>query len=563
MPFADSFSIPNAENPTWLGVDLSRSPDALEDGFLAWAQNTWQPELTHLALRPQTQRIINAITLPHPVLGLWAYRDSEGSPRIFLARYNSVMGYMNLEEFNSELFMNTVQGFQNHSQNRPAVVIWNSKPYIFTGADLPGYTLSLGGGNAGLNLLTASAFGTGWGSDRPRPKAVWIYRNTFVLGGFDPPEGSTVRNCNVNDPETLVAAAKSFYVGRGDGDEILAGTEVPVFGGSTYVEPYSLVFKRNSVWMLQGNLPTPGSDGSLNVTPVMRGEGLIAKETLVQTEWGPVWCSGKNVWIAPNGGTPIRLSEKLGKYLSSLSQTATHAWCASYFNGHYRLSVPSPSLCHSEYMPGWEQWWCDLREFPRVKWWGPMTIPASAMTVDNLGLPQSRWLMLYENENGIDLVQGDVETQDYVDAHGSLSGQSNPFMSIRTKEFTFGSRILHKLLLAGEASLWADRNGFFELKVIADTETTSALQTPGGTSGQVTYTRSGFIVNASGGSLIGAGVLGTTAVGAHAHQAIAAYPASGRIRGRRLQLVLNSLSSAPYLEVASLGGRFTIVGRRP
>lgn len=575
MPSAAPFSIPNEENPSWLGVDLSRSPDALEDGFLAWAQNTWQPELTHLALRPQTRLVgsnNNGVTAAgNDPLSLITFRDHRGFARIVLWKYQtSVVESNYLEFFNngnvSEITMEDgsrpwVPPEQIRS-GRPSWVAWNGKLYVFAGHHAPGWVFSATKPGDPLYypgyVLAASVLGTSWPSgDQPRARVAWLYRNTFVLSGFDPPEGSTIRNCGVNDPESLISSSKAFYVGRGDGDDILAGIEVPVFGGSTYVEPYSLVFKRNSVWMLQGQLPTSGSDGTLSVSRVVEKEGIISKDSLVMSEYGPIWCSGQNVWLAPFGGTPIKIGNRVSSYLKTKAQGVAYAWCAAYANGIYRLSVPSLSMCISGNMPGYEQWWCDLRQFPEIRWWGPMSLPAGAMVTDVGDPSRARVLSAYPTENGIYLVEGDIhqEDPDYADAHSTLSEQSNPTMEVRTKKFTFGSRHLDKMMLALETSLWSDRSGYFTLGVVVDGQTLTPFSTPGGISNQVTYTASGFV--------LGTGALDTAGVGDHGHSAIPAYPASGRVRGKALQVVLTSLSSAPYLEIASLGGRFTVIGRRP
>jgi len=279
---------------------------------------------------------------------------------------------------------------KNYSSDvKPSTVQWNNRLYILTGSDFYGYVVvneSAGGtpgpvGGTGLRVVTLTER---WlNAESPvSPTVGTVYKGTMVLSGFVPPYGSLIRWTEVGDPDTLLGLDKSIYVGRNDAGHIVAMTEVAVEGGAVMIEPYLLVLKSTAAYMLRGLPPTSATDGDLVITPINVSEGCISKETVVKTEHGVIWCSGQSVWLVQGNGKPVEIGQAVRGHLSNLPRSPNH-WHATYHDGFYKLNVPSTDATDI-YTPT-EQWWCDMRDFPRsISWWGPQTIKSDTAIIANI-----------------------------------------------------------------------------------------------------------------------------------------------------------------------------------
>lgn len=256
-----------------------------------------------------------------------------------------------------------------------------------------------------------------WNSQDMKPGTGCAHLNRLILAGF---EGQNEGVVLFGDPDPSipgiphggpgtalqVGAYSAALIGRGDGERVIAVRSSTVFGGAVAVEPYVVVFKERSVWLIQGDLPTSAATDfpDMKVAKILT-EGLVDLQSLVETPFGWVWCSGKNVWLLPPGGQPVPIGSKIAPQLEQLPQTAgswVGAWDARL--QCYRLSMPwapaywTQSQSATPLTPwlgtkagptsvGREgvQLWCDLRPKdeaegrPEPQWWGPQDLPVLAM----------------------------------------------------------------------------------------------------------------------------------------------------------------------------------------
>ena len=367
---------------------------------------------------------------------------------------------------------------------RPSMVAYNGRVYVFDGqkysglrisarrASQPAYNASPPAAGAphlpgyGLIWEDMATLWTG-ATDKPRPKVAWMYRDQMMLAGFDGTEASLIRCTDPLDPLALVSAAKAFTIGQGDGDRVMGGVEVPIEGGDAAIEPYCIVFKRNSTWMLQGPPPTSSGPATLDikVSPLVPREGLVAKETIATTPYGVIWCSGKNVWMAPTGQKPVHIGDKIRALLKTLPQGDENSWNGVYHDGFYRLTVPCVSPSETTLTPT-QQWWCDLRRFQdggEVRWWGPMDIACAASCARRVGDGYDELVVVRTTSAQL----MNLGLGDQLPAPGRDAGATaDPAYEVRFKEFDFGDGMLDKIFQALEVHAWG--NGDLTASILVD-----------------------------------------------------------------------------------------------
>jgi len=565
------------------GVRLDLPPRKLAENELAASPNVWPVEQDELGLHGtvfSNKATSNHEIIPEAML-LIPFNDENGAPHVvffgerrtdafgavapLLVDYRASFGIAN-----DIVDANTLAA-NFDSRNRPGYVVWNGKLYLFSGVNRPGYVVRV---NPNGNLAS-SELGLTWSaSDKPRARCAWLYRGQFMLAGFDAPEESTIRNCAIHDPETLVSSTLSFYLGRGDGDRIIGGIEIPVKGGAQYIEPYSLVWKRNSTWMIQGPPPVPGDTKvAVNVMNVLPKEGLIAPETVAQTPFGTIWCSGQNVWMALYGEKPIPIGDAIRPLLEKAPKGHRSGWHAVYYNGVYRLTLPSSRLRLGAVYPitDTEQWWCDLRQYEEKKtfsWWGPLDIPFAASAVQ----PGSdgRLLAAFGSKSEIfDLVGGAFIGEISATTTGKIPvmepfayvGLAAPDFELRTREYDGGDPDLPKLFQSVELHAKLGHQPVnepyrFQVDVYGDGGSRNMKDWPS------SLTPAQFSPEVGLGSFI----LGTSSPGT-GFQAASFYPPGGaRYHPNTFQVVVRSPgddNGIPSLRLRTITPRFRPIGRRP
>ncbi len=316
-----------------------------------------------------------------------------------------------------------------------------------------------------------------------------------------------------------------------------------------------------------GDPPTSATLGSLRVSAVLREEGLAAKETLAWSPYGQIFATHRNVWVTPFGQTPVRIGDPIRVLLEKSPRDARYAWHGIYYNGFYRLCIPSAAQQTDpdvglDFSHPVEQWWCDLREWPKTAWWGPMTIPACASTVEKLRDGTLRPLNMIGiftasgPQVNMAIFEGDTHSAGRLDGWGAYftSPPNAPVQELWFKEFDFGDPMLDKIVQALEFHLRTDRNATLTVQVYGD----------GGqaVSAQVTYnpTADGFVLDT--------GVLDTTTL-ARVFKSIAVFPAalgSTRFVAKTVQPVLKTVTTPTAgveLQLKALGIRVRPIGRRP
>jgi hypothetical protein len=604
------------------GVCLSRHPRELKDTQLVRALNTYPAEkgAAVLSMRPHTQLIdsevfatwkqtlITGEVIPDPAhpdlyarMAFAQFEDTKGHHHLllWLPRYTVTPGPIYntggvlLEWDSSTSSWHVVLGkvgtddYGLSAIDRPCFVNYQRKLYVFTGADKSGYILyaPLTGSSPLVTTNTYDDVGFNW-HKAIKPKVVSVYRGSFMLADFDPEQPGYVALCDPLDPLTLIPEASWFFVGVADDQRIVATKEIAVVGGSDMVEPYWLVLKQRSMWMVQGEPPTSVLNGTLRVTPINKDEGCISKETVVDTPHGTVWCSGKNVWLMPSGQQPVKVGDDIAPLLASHYGAAVYAWHAVYKDGFYKLTIPRVAPGQGDTGEDYgeayltaptEQWWLDMREYPeRMTWWGPMDLPAAAAMVETFSDGHSRevqaFVRLSEPNSTLYFVEANQRTEAHLDAHSGLDNQTGPKQELVFKEFTFGDPVLKKIVsnvelvayvenpngaLDGDGNFRpADDFGGVALKMLGD-------------SGRLSVAGE----QATDGSLIPSSdfTLDLTELdsdsGVNEEFAVAAvYPANGdRFVARTFQPVLYtepSETNAPAVRLAGFGMKIRPIGRR-
>lgn len=395
-----------------------------------------------------------------------------------------------------------------------------------------------------------------------------VYRGQIVMGDCRGIEGGRDKIFNSNlfpsvGPLGFAGLAKGVTIGE-DGSAVNGLAVIQVTGGAQ-VEPYLVVFKRASVWMIQGYLPTSIDLGNYSLSPVLRNEGLVTKETIAETPYGLIWCSGRNVWLMPPGQQPVRIGNDIAEYLRTAPQGFDWRWHAVFVDGFYCLSIPK--RLSSGYGRAadstWdelggdevEQWWCDLRslddgsENQGPKWWGPMNIGVAHMlTADN---GKNACVLRSAVVGGSTYVLG---TQDLWGDSGSILDGSGSVATramtqrMALRAFDFGDPMLVKIIEAIE---------MFYRTATPSTPTFQVLLD------DLTKATSGFTTKTTTGQGLGSFVLDTstldnTALGSK-WVANGFHPTT-RALGKTAQPVL---TLDAHTEVYSVGVRVRPFGRRP
>ncbi|UOF77443.1 phage stabilization protein [Caudoviricetes sp.] len=402
--------------------------------------------------------------------------------------------------------------------DKPGFIVRNGKLYIFMGT---GPVLRL---TAGENdVLDASLGGVGaapsyWATAEfnwnvavggnpainVNGNIVALHQNQICMAGV-PGYPNYIFCSDPADTGDLSAVApitRAISIGQSD-DPIVALATIPITGGSAAVEPYLLVLKRRSTWMVQGALPDSTSDGSLKIVPLLRNEGCVSRSTVVDSEHGVIWCSGQNVWLMESGQEPRCIGADIAPYLKTLpaqSDLASAFWSAVYDPtlGCYRLITPRglasdvmsqvENVCITYTVPQ-EQWWCDLRgllmdQEEKPAWWGPMTLSG---VLDQLEYRErggpiiGLWMPLTHNGYSGTVPQpaphlcvlseftpNRTDWSEYAD----WTQIEFPIQELRTKEFDFGDPFIEKIIEAVEVhgSYIGDANGALQVKVVKNME---------------------------------------------------------------------------------------------
>lgn len=382
------------------GVNQLDDPRRIRDDEVVSAKNLVPLSKGMLGKRPASE-VIKPITVGNPgrpVLDLAAFPTREleylvARPDLLCVVGKSTSAYTK-DLFNFDL--------------PPAIVPWRESLYVFTGY---GVTNTAPNSLFTGSILSASGFTdfafAGTGNADLQPKVACLYRKRFVYANFGPGYQNRVVMADSDLPTTigdsvLAAAGRSFDVGPGDSDEIIAMVEVTQTSVGSPSEGALLILKRNSAHIITGepheSTYTPVAPdtilGDMKVSKISYNCGCASPQTIVKTPYGVFWASADDVWFFAVGSLPIRVGSKIRPALSKSSIHYHPFWFAVYFNGFYRLSVcierSNTQIDYTNTIET-EQWWLDLRDGPPqthqdARWWGPQTykVFANDPTIDPL-----------------------------------------------------------------------------------------------------------------------------------------------------------------------------------
>lgn len=567
----------------FLGVDRSKKSRDISDQHLETAKNTVSRlDGSEMKLRPQFATPVDAyvdnfssISPLTKMAMLMSFYDQFGGYNLVMWRGqetgSAVVG-ARITKIGSDptiaapIELATTSTWRIPILERPSWLTWQNKLYIFTGTHQPAFVVeAISPGNLKTHPLNSIGWTAIPGTTTVyNPRLAIVTRQQFMLAGFDSPNESMVRFTDVNNPALLLPDSKALFVGPGDGDRVVGLTEVPVIGGDKFVEPYQLVFKRRSVWMIQGDPPDAATVGNQVVSRILPREGLCSKETISASPHGVIWCSGKNVYLAASGAQPVPIGDKIAPVLKR-APFYSEDWSGVFYDGFYRLTVPNAFNAEAG-LDGiqaqsdfdCEQWWCDLREYPEKEptWWGPMTLPLIHQLVEDVRGVGERLLAVaripLEDMCFISHEIGDNEKSR--DEYGQYVWKA-PEQEMRFKEFDFGDPMVDKLVQAMELEIRANKAESVRVEMLGHGG--AVQQVPSDTSiGGVGF---GFTL---GTSLVGSGVL------TEEFQVVPIFPPDGgRYIAKTWQPVVKSLSNGDLegqdVQLRALGVRVRTIGRRP
>jgi hypothetical protein len=177
----------------------------------------------------------------------------------------------------------------------------------------------------GTTSVLSSTDGITWTERASLPKAKILFNNGLnrILFVAQPSVPSRVDWCDINDPLTVGASSYQFF-GKNDGQNIEDAVLLPNGG--------MVLFKTSRFYSI--------SDISLDtVSTEPIGEAPCVGRTAVVTENSVMWAGPDGSIYELQGGIP----KKISNHITPLNISYPHVMRAVYFNGIYRLAVPSGS----------------------------------------------------------------------------------------------------------------------------------------------------------------------------------------------------------------------------
>ncbi len=466
------------------GVNLAKNPREIDDDELCLARNTYPPMKggAELALRPQTSLITNDLDTGYNANrgdnDSMAFVQLNGNTKhalfIWLERFQGAVG--GLFQLVDDVTWRNVLGLSPAAEptipstDRPQFIEYRRKLYVLVGQGAPCYVIEAPTAASGIVETPTSL---SWDI---APSVGCVYRDTFCLARFDPANPGLVAFTEVGDPATILSSAKWLQVGPASDEQIVAMAEVSIYGGSDAVEPYMIVWKQRSTWLVQGEPPTSTSIGTLRISCINAHEGMSQKETLAKSPFGYIWASESNVWMLLNGSaSPTPIGLPIAPRLSKESPSARFAWHAVFSQGFYKLTIPGSTnggdTGLADTLPPTEQWWCDLRAWldkdadgvqtNQFSWWGPMDVPAQASFVERFQDGRERELQGFVRYRSaspsiLHIVEANQRGALSVDAHTNLDDTHGAKQEIIFKEYDFGDPLLKKIVTATEVNAYVD-----------------------------------------------------------------------------------------------------------
>ncbi len=260
------------------------------------------------------------------------------------------------------------------------------------------------------------------------PSAACVYRNRAVYGNLGAGYESRVMFSDPYDmlrvgEFPLTATGRSFDVGPGDGDRVVALVPITQSEIGNASSESLLVLKEYSAYIITGEpdqTTTSGTTrelmfGDMVVSKISYDCGCASARTVASTPYGTFWAGHDDVWYFAKGSLPMRIGTKIRPALAATAPIDRDRWHAAYFNGFYRLAVMGhPQDIDMRTQQGWgsgaagpddtyssstsgtsnlwslysqggsgiiqnscaDQWWLDLRNGPsqdamESRWWGP------------------------------------------------------------------------------------------------------------------------------------------------------------------------------------------------
>jgi hypothetical protein len=349
----------------------------------------------------------------------------------------------------------------------------------------------------------------------PWPYVATVYRNRAVYADFSGTDtggslaGKEYANYVIfsdpNLPLTIgedAVLVRAMQVGSVDDGRIVAMTEVMQTAAGSPTQSALLVLCEFAAYVITGepNLSTDTDQdpesifGSLVVSKFNVSCGCASAETVCRTPRGLIWAGHDQVWLMEEGSVPRPVGKKIRPLLKENSAAKRPSWCATYFEGYYRLSItgvddPDPAAGAS-FVTTNVQWWLDLNSQvggeDDARWFGPMQYYSGP----NGGLAS----MVVENRVGgaprLLGLQRDVAT-DYdllLDMHPSTPAVTDRISSsgttatdiefgLVTKRFTLGDAAADKIFHGSEFVSKSSDDGTMYVDVdVPGTSATGSVQ---------------------------------------------------------------------------------------
>ena len=181
----------------------------------------------------------------------------------------------------------------------------------------------------------------------------------------------------------------------GDNADITAALAIATSNEQNLVEQSILVWKRDRVFLVQGE---PGQthefgtapDGTLSIKELSVRAGCVGQSACCNTPYGVFWVGPDDVWFMAIGTLPIRVGTKISPRLRA--QAASDGWkiqCV-YAAGRLIVTLASGGSGAGDASLD-EQWWLDLRRGPPqgwqdAVWFGPQNFTTTVTNYTTSGL---------------------------------------------------------------------------------------------------------------------------------------------------------------------------------
>lgn len=250
-----------------------------------------------------------------------------------------------------------------------------------------------------------------------------------------------------------------------------AGTADYLIGVSPYQDRQTLVFLRQSIWLIN---QVDGDVAAMTTQVITTQVGCVAKRTIATCGANVLFLSERGVFIMQPGyeltlrGNSLPLSAPVVSVIQLINFGATNVPCAVYFNNRYYLAVPLNGATRNNAMMIYNfinEQWESVDTFPNGFFCDFLTVMLNTMGVPTLYcLSFEGGVYAYEQNEEDDFAAASQPATQYL-----INGL------ITTRRFTYGSNGLKRFNRTQISFDLNANSGFATEAIILDPSSTKAL----------------------------------------------------------------------------------------